>query len=164
MIEQDTANPIARPPWGVDELHEVHGDWLVVGVIHSNRTLTRKSCAIIQERIDTQTGERLLLIELRPDAGRLNATLVLPFGLLFRKGVALQIDDGNRTPAVPFSKVLPLGRFVDLDIDAPRILRLKSGKILYVHAVTADNERPITFDIPLNGFAAALARVESFVS
>ena len=163
MIEQSATNDIAHPPRIMDELREVHGDWLVVGVIQRNRAWARKSCVIVQEQTDPETRDRLLLVELRPDAGRLKATLILPFGLHFRKGVVLQIDDGNRTPALPFSTALPLGRFVDLDIDVPRIMRLKSGKTLYIHATTANDAQPIRFDISLNGFAAALARAESIV-
>lgn len=161
MIEQSATNAIAQSPRIMDELREVHGDWVVIGVVQRNRA--RKSCVIVQEQTDPETRDRLLLVELRPDAGRLKATLILPFGLHFRKGVVLQIDDGNRTPALPFSTALPLGRFVDLDIDVPRIMRLKSGKTLYIHATTANDAQPIRFDISLNGFAAALARAESIV-
>lgn len=164
MIEQNAIDPVSRPQSGMNELCEVYEDWLLVGAMQINKASLKRTCMVVQEQIDAETHQRLLLMELRPDAGGLKATLVLPAGLQFRKGVALQIDDGIRTPPLPFSTALPLGRFVDLDIDAARAVRLKSGKVLHIHAVAAGSEQPIIFNISLNGLAAALGRAEAIIN
>ncbi|TXI02368.1 MAG: invasion associated locus B family protein [Rhizobium sp.] len=163
MPDQVISEKPARLPGGADALREVHGDWLVLGSIQANETPVRKSCVIVQEQIHTETRQRLLLIELRPEAGKVMGTLVLPFGLLFQKGVVLQVDENSRAPAVPFRTALPAGCFVDLDIDALRLALLKAGKMLQIHAIAADTGQIVTFPVSLNGFASALARAEAIV-
>lgn len=155
------ANPDVRLPGGADALREVHGDWLLIGAVQAGEAGVQKSCVIVQEQIHNDTRQRLLLIELRPEAGRIKGTLVLPFGLLFQKGVVLQVDEHGPAPAVPFRTALPAGCVVELEIDALRLALLKSGRILHVHAIVADNVNPINFGISLNGFSTALARAEA---
>lgn len=163
MTDQMTPDRTTRLPGGADALREVHGDWLVLGAIQANETSTQKSCVIVQEQIHNDTRQRLLLIELRPDAGKVTGTLVLPFGLLFQKGVVLQVDEGSRAPAIPFRTALPAGCFIDLEIDALRLSLLKTGKTMQIHAIAADTGQIVTFPVSLNGFASALARAEMIV-
>ncbi|MFK0161051.1 invasion associated locus B family protein [Rhizobium sp. NPDC090279] len=163
MTDQMISDKPTRLPGGADALREVHGDWLVLGSIQANESSAQKSCVIVQEQIHTETRQRLLLIELRPDAGRVTGTLVLPFGLLFQKGVVLQVDEGSRAPAVPFRTALPVGCFVDLEIDALRLALLKTGKMLQIHAIAADTGQIVTFPVSLNGFSSALARAETII-
>jgi len=155
------ASPTVRLPGGADAMREIHGDWLVVGTVQPGETGFQKTCVIAQEQIHNDTRQRLLLIELRPEAGRIRGMLVLPFGLLFQKGVVLQVDEHSPAPAVPFRTALPVGCVVELEIDALRLALLKSGKTLHVHAIIADNGNPVSFGISLNGFSTALARAEA---
>jgi len=155
------ANPTVRLPGGADAVREIHGDWLLIGSVQPGEARPQKTCVIAQEQIHNDTRQRLLLIELRPEAGRIKGTLILPFGLLFQKGVVLQVDEHNPAPAVPFRTALPLGCVVEIEIDALRLALLKSGKILHVHAIVADNDNPVSFGISLNGFSTALARAEA---
>lgn len=161
MNDKIAANPIVRLPGGADALREVHGDWLLIGAVRSGDSGLQKSCVITQEQIHNDTRQRLLVIELRPDAGRIKGTLILPFGLSFQKGVVLQVDESSSAPAVPFRTALPMGSVVELDIDALRLALLKTGRTLHIHAVVADTGVPIAFGISLNGFATALARAEA---
>ncbi len=155
------ANPTVRLPGGADAVREIHGDWLLMGSVQPGDATAQKTCVIAQEQLHNDTRQRLLLIELRPEAGRIRGTLVLPFGLLFQKGVVLQVDEHNPAPAVPFRTALPLGCVVEIEIDALRLALLKSGKVLHVHAIVADNGNPVSFGISLNGFSTALARAEA---
>jgi len=155
-----TIDPIARLSRGADALREVHGDWLVVGAVQPNVTKEQKSCVIVQEQIHTETRHRVLLLELRPDAGGVTGTLVLPFGLLLQKGVVLQVDEGRHAPAIPFRMALPVGCIVDIEIGALRLALIKSGKTLNIHAIAADTGESVTFPVSLNGFASALGRAE----
>ncbi|NLR97631.1 invasion associated locus B family protein [Rhizobium sp. P38BS-XIX] len=161
MTDQIINEPTIRLPGGADALREVHGDWLVVGSVQANVSASQKSCVIVQEQIHNETRQRVLLVELRPEAGKVTGTLVLPFGLLFQKGVVLQVDEGSRAPAIPFRTALPVGCIVDLDIDALRLSLIKSGKTLHIHAIAADTAQIVTFPVSLNGFASALARAET---
>lgn len=154
-------NPTVCLPGGADAVREIHGDWLLIGTVQQGEAGAQKTCVIAQEQIHNETRQRLLLIELRPEAGRIKGTLVLPFGLLFQKGVVLQVDEHNPAPAMPFRTAQPVGCVVDLEIDALRLALLKSGKVLHVHAIIADNGNPVSFGIPLNGFSTALARAEA---
>jgi invasion protein IalB len=163
MSDQMISEKPTRLPGGADALREVHGDWLVLGAIQANENAAQKSCVIVQEQIHTETRQRLLLIELRPEAGKVVGTLVLPFGLLFQKGVVLQVDEGSRAPAVPFRTALPAGCFVDIEIDALRLSLLKSGKTLQIHAIAADTSQIVTFPVSLSGFSSALSRAEAII-
>ncbi|MBN8949099.1 MULTISPECIES: invasion associated locus B family protein [unclassified Rhizobium] len=153
--------PNTRLPGGADALREVHGDWLLIGTVQTGEAGPQKTCVIAQEQIHNDSRQRLLLIELRPQAGRIKGTLILPFGLSFQKGVVLQVDDNSMAPAIPFRTAVPMGCVVELDIDALRVALLKAGKILHVHAIVADTSSPIAFAISLNGFATALTRAEA---
>lgn len=155
------ATPEVRLPGGADAVHEIHGDWLLIGSVQASEAGAQKTCVIAQEQIHNDTRQRLLLIELRPEAGRIKGILVLPFGLLFQKGVVLQIDEYSPAPAVPFRTALPVGCVIELEIDALRLSLLKSGKVLHVHAIVADNGTAVSFGISLNGFSTALARAEA---
>jgi invasion protein IalB len=163
MTETNTDNKAASLPGGADQLREVHGDWVVLGVATSNDGQTEKACVMVQEQTHNETRQRVLRIELRPDGDKIKGLLVLPFGLLLEKGVTMQVNDGRKSPVMAFRTALPIGCIVELDISAALVSNLKAGKTLYFHAIAADNGKTVTFAVSLNGFVSALARAEAVI-
>jgi invasion protein IalB len=160
--------PVDLPTDGVNELREVHGDWVVLGATRQNGDATEKVCVIVQEQMrkdeNSDTSQRLLRVELRPNEGGVQGVLVLPFGLLFARGVVVQVDSGASSPALAFRTAAPIGCLVDLRADAENTAQMKSGKLLHLHAATADTGSNVTFAISLNGFVDALARAENYIA
>src|SRR5262245_36055516 len=84
----------AALPGGASSLREAHGDWMVNCTIAGSEDQARKVCAMSQEQTDSNSGQRVIAMELQPGETASNVTLLLPFGLDLAAGAALQIDDG----------------------------------------------------------------------
>lgn len=140
-------------PGGASALNETHGDWLVRCEAQSSGI----ACALQQEQIDTSTRQRVIAIELAPDAGRLTGSLVLPFGLALEPGVRLQLDDGAPLPPLKFRTCLPAGCIVNLRFEADAVSVLRTISALKVAAI-ADAGGDTPFSISFKGFGSALDR------
>ncbi|MDR2195329.1 MAG: invasion associated locus B family protein [Gallionellaceae bacterium] len=166
MGDKKAANkPTTNQTKDAGRLQEAHGDWVVLGTTRANGDATEKVCAIVQEQTynENDKRQRLLRAELRPEAGGVTGVLVLPFGLLFQRGVVLQIDEGLQAPPRGFRTAMPLGCIVDIKIDAENVAHLKQGKTLHLHAIAADTGKNVVFAISLKGFTEALAAAEAFL-
>ncbi|WP_245469598.1 invasion associated locus B family protein, partial [Mesorhizobium sp. M7A.F.Ca.CA.002.03.2.1] len=81
-----------------------------------------------------------------------------PFGLALAKGVSLTIDDQKLDGSLAFNTCQVVGCLVPVMFDATVTPLLKSGTTLKIDAFAADTGQAVSFSIPLNGFAGALAR------
>lgn len=107
-----------------------------------------------------QNGQRLLAVEIamQPDGGI--ATLLLPFGILFDRGVTPQIDDQAPLEPLRFKMCLPTGCIVTFPLDQATLEKLRSGSTLKLTVTTAANTA-LTFPISLKGLTAALDRLNA---
>jgi invasion protein IalB len=142
-------------PSGATSLRETHGDWTIGCSAGAERG---KGCTLFQQQVDRHSRQRVHAIELQPEDGGVRGTLVLPFGLAFEAGVALQIDGTDLGQSLHFRTCLPRGCLVPTDFDSRTVAKLRRGDVLEVAATVADGGKKTAFSISLKGFARALDR------
>lgn len=155
VFSQDKPAEPAAPstPAGPSALSETYNDWEVA----CSAAGEGRRCSLAQRQA-REDGQRVLAIELMPQAGELKGMLVLPFGLGLAKGVSFAIDDSDAGKALPFSTCLPAGCLVPLAFAADTIEALRQGTTLKLGVFTSDTGEPVQLSISLKGFAAALER------
>ncbi|QRY64871.1 invasion associated locus B family protein (plasmid) [Ensifer sp. PDNC004] len=152
-------SPVAGLPGGASSLQESYGDWSVACRIIDNT----RQCAASQQQMQ-QSGQRVLAIEVRDGkAGALEATLVLPFGLLLDAGITLAVDEEKPGEALRFSTCIPAGCLVPATFDAAMLERLRTGKVLKLGGTSADGQMT-PLSVSLNGFAAASDRLKALIA
>jgi invasion protein IalB len=144
-------------PGGATSLKESHDDWTVTCVLQTQADKTVKLCDLAQEQIDNRSHQRVLAIELKPDAAGIAGTLILPFGLALDQGVTFQIDDGPAGTAQRFRTCLPVGCILPISFDARTLAMLRKASTLKIKTV-ADGAREMPFSISLKGFPGAFDR------
>jgi invasion protein IalB len=150
-------------PGGASSLRENHGDWVVSCTAQAQDGHNIKLCAISQEQTATDSRQRVLAIELKPEGTGVSGTLLLPFGLALDQGATFQIDDNPAGPPQKFRTCIPAGCLVPVSFDARMLAALRKGAQLKVKTV-ADGGKDAPFAISLKGFpnafdrAAALAK------
>jgi invasion protein IalB len=149
-------------PGGAASLREAHGDWTVACAIQAQDGKKTKLCVLMQEQSAKDTRQRVVAIELRPAAGGVKGTLILPFGLALDKGVAYQLDEGQPGGVQRFRTCLSAGCLIAIDFDARLVNSLKTAKVLKIKA-TADGGQDTAFSISLNGFPGALDRTAALM-
>jgi len=151
-IAQDATQNL---PGGANAVSETYGDWTV----NCAQRQGRKVCTLSQQGFDKDKKQRLLAIELTAqDKNKVQGMLALPFGLLLKPGVTLQIDDGVPAAPLPFQTCLPLGCLVPLNIDAKTVELLRKGMAINIKATAAQTNEPVIFTVSLSGFGIALTR------
>lgn len=146
----------ASLPNGASAITENFGDWTVECRI----TDGRKLCALAQSQGNTQTNQRVFAIELRPPQdGRTEGTILMPFGMKLDNGAVLRLDDKDLGQGLRFSTCYPQGCLLPISFPTVATDAMKTGKTLTAAALNLSNGDPIAFNISLNGFAAALARI-----
>jgi invasion protein IalB len=116
-----------------------------------------KVCALVQEQHVTNTGQRVLMVELRPVGQGLEGALVLPFGLALAKGATLQVDDAAATAPLAFSTCLPVGCVVPVSFVANWVASLRKGNTLKI-GVSGDGGAETPLSVSLKGFSASIDR------
>lgn len=145
----------ASLPGGATNLNETHGDWRT---ICSTTAEGEPNCSFVQERVTGQNGQRLLAVELRPNGGGYQGTLVMPFGLALPYGVGLQVDDLEPMRIAPFQTCLYSGCLVPITFNPADGEALRAGRVLRLLARGNDGSEVI-LELSLNGFTAAAQRV-----
>lgn len=153
-LAQTEGTPVLFPG-GASSISEVHGDWtLVCGEQDEIGT-----CVVTQNLSNSQTGQRVLAVELEPASeGGLDGTLVLPFGLLLADGVRMQIDAVNIGEVLPFAVCYEYGCLVDLSFDDAGVDLLRRGTTLRFLGTVADSGESVALSLSLAGISSALAR------
>jgi invasion protein IalB len=145
----------AQLPNGASSISEIYGDWAVDCRLADGR----KQCRVIQIQNNSQTNQRLLEVEFRiPEDGRMDGTILLPFGLKLDPGARLKLDDETLGGGLRFLTCVPAGCLLPVSFSMTGVDAMKNGKILTVTSLNLTNEI-IAFNVPLDGFAAAIARV-----
>ncbi|WP_160300124.1 invasion associated locus B family protein [Devosia limi] len=147
--------PASTLPGGASLVTETHGDWTVT----CTTPASGKQCAFSQALADSQSGQRVLMLELTPPQdGTLAGMLVGPFGLNFANGLALAVDGEGLGAPLPFLTCIPTGCLVPLSFDSAQLDQLKAGATLTATGIGADTQQPVPISVSLTGFTRALER------
>ena len=149
-----TSSFAAPLPGGASTLQETYQDWTVSCQNQKDNSI----CMMRQEQSSTQTGQRVLIAELRNVAGKVEGVLLMPFGLDLAKGAALKIDEAAG-PNLAFSTCLPQGCLAPVNFDAKQVAALKGGNNINVTTTALSPSQPVAFKVSLKGFGAALDRI-----
>lgn len=147
-------------PGGASTLSETFEDWTVSCSSANGAT----QCVISQTQAQ-KNGQRVLDVRLSPvaDQDGNNASLTLPFGLEFARGVTAQLDDDKPGKVFSFKTCLPGGCIVPLSIDKAMIDAMRKGTALKLAASSIQNT-DVPFTVSLKGFGAALDRATALVT
>ncbi|MCD2172298.1 invasion associated locus B family protein [Rhizobium sp. C4] len=150
----------AALPGGASSLQENYQDWVVLCTQQAGAEGQPpiKRCAMNQQQVSQQSGQRVLSLELRQVGSGFEGALYLPFGLSLDKGVTLQIDGGQISQPNRFRTCLPAGCLVPLTFDAAYMTALEKASALKIKAI-ADGGAETPFSISMKGFGAASARL-----
>ncbi len=148
--------PAASLPGGAGSLVETYQDWIVACRAENNAT----QCVMRQVQSNKDTGQNVLTIEVANSAdGKLQAALLMPFGLALAQGVTVRIDDAPAGSPAAFSTCIPQGCLASISFDAGQAAKLKTGTNLNLSATALAPPQPVALKVSLKGFSAALARV-----
>lgn len=145
-------------PGGASAINETYRDWQVACATQGAAV----RCAMVQVLSNSQSGQRVLAIELRlaGTGETMEGTLVLPFGLDLDQGVALQIDDrASEGWTVRFVTCTQAGCVAPVALDATAIERLKAGTTLRLRAAAYGTAQTLALSVSLTGFTVAFNRL-----
>jgi len=148
-------------PGGATSLAETHDAWQL-NCADKDAVVT---CSITQAQINSESGQQLLAVELRPDgAGGLSGALVLPFGLALSQGITLGIDEQDTTVALGFSTCLPVGCLVPIGFAADSLEAIGTASQLNITATISDSGDPINLTVNMQGFQSATTRMANILA
>ncbi|KAB1076237.1 invasion associated locus B family protein [Methylobacterium planeticum] len=147
-------------PVGASAVSETYGDWTVNCVRE-----TETQCNIVQTQGDAKTGRRQFAFELKaPKDGRSEGLILMPFGQSIEAGVSFTLDETALGKGAPYLTCGPEGCYVPISFPTLATDAMKTAQKLTVTAQKREGAEPTVITVPLNGFAAALARVIAFGS
>jgi invasion protein IalB len=147
----------ATLPNGASSINETFGNWTVECRIIDRQ----KQCLLSQNQRDSQTGKLLFAIALRvPRNGKTEGTILMPFGLRLAAGAVMTLDDTAFGEGLAFSTCVPEGCLLPVSFPANALDSMKEAKMLAISSLTLGNGDVVAFKISLDGFAAAIARID----
>jgi invasion protein IalB len=143
-------------PNGASSINETYGDWSV----NCRMIEGQKLCLLGHVQANSQNGQRLFAVDLRtPKDGKTEGTIVMPFGLKLESGAVMKLDDKDLGQGLRFSTCVPQGCLMPVSLPAAATDAMKKGKTLTVASLNLSGGDVVSFNVPLAGFAAAIARV-----
>ena len=115
-------------------------------------------CAMQQTLFVSKTGQRVLSMTVEKRGDAYGATLLLPHGINFAKGVTWGVDDGEKSQ-VAISNADQNGSYAGFELSAAQIDSLKKGSILRVATQPMSGEN-LNIELTLAGFGNAFAILE----
>jgi invasion protein IalB len=149
----DGVAPAAQLPNGASAITETYGDWIVRCVIDNGVKL----CTLSQTQSTKDNGQRIFAIELLPRDGKVEGNMLMPFGLKLDAGAILKLD-GEDLEQARFSTCTAQGCLLPVSFPSVVTDTMSKAKTLTVAAQSVNGGQPVIFNVPLNGFAAALDR------
>jgi len=149
----DGVVPGAQLPNGASAITETYGDWIVKCVIDNGVKL----CTLSQMLSTKDTGQRIFAIELVPRDGKTEGNMLMPFGLKLDAGASLKLD-GREFEQARFSTCTAQGCLLPVSFLSVVTDTMSKAKTLTIAAQSINNAQAVIFNVPLNGFAAALDR------
>lgn len=154
-VAQQPATPVATLPNGASSINETYGDWTVDCRIVDRQ----KQCVLSQVQRNKDSGQRVFAIELHsPRDGKTEGTVLMPFGLNLDAGALLKLDDKDLGKGLRFSTCVPQGCLLPVSFPTVATDAMRKGTKLVVASLSLSSNEPITFNVSLDGFSAALAR------
>lgn len=147
---------VVRPvqlPKGASALSETYGDWIVKCLLDGGAKL----CTLGQTQTSKETNQQIFAIELIPRDGKAEGNILMPFGLKFDAGAVLKLD-GKDLEQTRFSTCTAQGCLLPVSFPTVVTDTISKAKTLTVAAQNISNGQAVVFNVPLNGFAAALER------
>lgn len=149
-------SPSLQLPNGASSINETYGDWTVDCRLSDGQKL----CVLSQAQGNKETGQRTFAIELRtPKDGKIEGTILMPFGLNLDSGAILKLDDKDLDQGLRFSTCVPQGCLLPISFPTVATEAMKKAKALVVASLNLANGQAVTFNVSLNGFPAAFDRV-----
>ena len=160
FAQQPSTNPPAPPAQGApgETVQIISSPWTrycAKGLTEQSSDIKTKEVCFTASDGHLKSGQKLviaLLIEPQGDDTKL-LRVTLPLGVALVPGARIVIDE-NEAMTAPYIVCLPKnGCVADYKADADLIAKLKKGQSLAIQAF--DKGRPISFTLPLTGFANA---------
>lgn len=143
-------------PNGATSISESYEDWTVDCRIVDEQ----KRCLLSQSQGNNQTGQRIFAIEMNPpQGGKTEGRILMPFGVNLDSGAVLKLDGNDLGKGLRFSTCVPQGCLLPFSFPAVATDAMRKGSKLIVSSLNLSNGEPISFNISLAGFNAALDRM-----
>lgn len=149
-----TAYAATSLPGGATTLSESHDDWQVQCQVVKELV----TCAAQQQQFSSQSNRRVLAVQMIPGADGLDATIVLPFGLLLAKGAVLSVDGKLTSKPQFFKTCTPSGCLIPMTVPADWEAAMRTGTSMSVTAQSVDGQ-DAKFAISLKGLGSSLDRI-----
>jgi len=140
-------------PKGASAISETYGDWIVKCLLDGGARL----CTLGQTQTSKETNQQVFAIELLARDGKAEGNMLMPFGLKLDAGAAVKLD-GKDLEQTRFSTCTAQGCLLPLSFPKAVTDTMSKAKTLTVAAQNINTGQAVVFNIPLNGFAAALER------
>ncbi|QPF88260.1 invasion associated locus B family protein [Bradyrhizobium genosp. L] len=140
-------------PRGASAISETYGDWIVKCLVDNGTRL----CTLSQTQLAKETNQQVFAIELLVRDGKTEGNMLMPFGLKLDAGATLKLD-GKDMERARFSTCTAQGCLLPVSFPTAVTDTMSRAKTLTVAAQNISNGQPVVFNVPLNGFAAALER------
>ncbi len=148
--------PAQQLPNGASSISETYGEWSV----NCRLVDGQKQCLLAHAQGSSQTGQRVFAIELRtPKDGKTEGTILMPFGLKLDSGAILKLDDKDLGQGLHFSTCVPQGCLVPVSFPTVATDAMKKAKMLTVASLNLNSGEVVAFNVPLEGFVGATARI-----
>jgi invasion protein IalB len=155
LAQSATTALVVQLPNGASSISEIYGNWAA----DCRLVEKQKQCRLLQIQNNSQTNQRVFEVELQMAGDRkLEGTILMPFGLKLDSGVVLRLDDKDLGRGLRFLTCVPVGCLLLVSFPTIAIDAMKKGKMLTVASLNLSDEI-ITFNVSLDGFAEALARI-----
>ena len=146
-------------PKGASAISETYGDWIVKCAVDNGAKL----CTLGQSQLSKETNLQVFAIELLPRDGKIEGNMLMPFGLKLDAGAVLKLDNRD-LEQVRFSTCTAQGCLLPLSFPTAVTDTLGRANVLTVAAQNLTTGQAVVFNMPLNGFAAALERTIQLAS
>lgn len=140
-------------PKGASAISETYGDWIVKCLLDGGAKL----CTLSQTQVSKETNQQIFAIELLPRDGKAEGNILMPFGLKLDTGAVVKLD-GKDLQQARFSTCTAQGCLLPVSFPTVVTDTMSKAKTLTVAAQNINNGQAVVFNVPLNGFAAALER------
>lgn len=116
-------------------------------------------CSLVQNLLAGEQKQRLLtvIVQRTAPAGH-NMTIALPHGVLFPRGVSVQVDEAAEK-AIAVQTSDQNGAYTGTPVDATMLAALRAGKTLKI-GFTAGNGQRIVVPVTLRDFPAGLVALD----
>ncbi|QIG93577.2 invasion associated locus B family protein [Bradyrhizobium sp. 6(2017)] len=140
-------------PKGASAISETYGDWIVKCLLDGGAKL----CTLGQTQLSKETNQQIFAIELIPRDGKAEGNILMPFGLTLDTGAVVKLD-GRDLEQTRFSTCTAQGCLLPVSFPTAVTDTISKAKTLTIAAQNINGGQAVVFNVPLNGFGAALER------